>query len=376
MNWQHRLPTREDIVTEAYPVEPSGLTRSTLTRLLRTVDPEASVERFSILGGQSFGDGDNKVSTAGRAEVEVQCAGQPPRKMILKLCRPDVALQPLYRNEVAFYRQVRPDLDLEVPVAFGADFDEGSGTFGLILEDLRERGGTFPNVTTRVTLPQLRSLLDILARLHAHFWESTDLLHRLSVIQSHVEGELFDFFMNPGSVPMLVRSEIANEQFKRELVEWIGTEEPALYDAVLRAQRHQATLPFTLCHGDCHIGNTYLLPGDRGGLLDWQLTARGSWVHDISYLIITALSVAQRRDQERGLIGYYLERLAHYGVCQPPTPEEAWYEYRLAANWCLYIGWLTTPKTHYGWEITACNVIRLSAAVADLGSVALAADLP
>lgn len=363
-------------MTEAYPTEPSSLTLATLTRLLRTFDPEVSVERFRSIGGQSFGDGENKVSTAGRAEIEVQCAGQPPRKMIIKLCRPDVALQPLYRNEVAFYRQVRPDLDLEIPVAFGADFDEGSGTFGLILEDLRDRGGTFPNVTTGVTLLQLRSLLDILARLHANFWQSSDLLGRLSVIQPHVEGELFEFFMSPDSVPALVRAQIANEQFKRELVEWIGTDDAALYDAVRRVQRHQATLPFTLCHGDCHIGNTYLLPGDRGGLLDWQLTARGSWVHDISYLIITALSVAQRRDKQKELIRYYLQRLAHYGVAQAPTEEEAWREYRLAATWCLYIGWLTTPKTHYGWEITACNVIRLSAAVADLGSISLAAALP
>jgi len=281
-------------------VEPSGLSRSTLTRLLRTIDSHAEVAGFSILGGQSFGDGESKVSTAGRAEVEVQCAGRPAARMVIKLCRPDVALQPLYRNEVAFYRQVRPDLDLEIPAVFGADFDEESGTFGLIMEDLRDRGAIFPNVTTAVTLTQVHSLLDLLARLHAHFW----------------------------------------------------------------------------CHGDCHIGNTYLLPGDRGGLLDWQLTARGSWAHDISYLIITALSVADRRNRERQLIRYYLDRLARYGVAQVPAEEEAWYEYRLAANWCLYIGWLTTPKTHYGWEITACNVIRLSAAVADLGSVSLAADLP
>jgi len=363
-------------VTEAYPVEPSGLSRSTLTRLLRAIDSHAEVAGFSILGGQSFGDGESKVSTAGRAEVEVQCAGRPAARMVIKLCRPDVALQPLYRNEVAFYRQVRPDLDLEIPAVFGADFDEESGTFGLILEDLRDRGATFPNVTTAVTLTQLHSLLDLLARLHAHFWQNADLQGRLSVIQSHVEGELFDFFMTPESVPALVRSEIATEQFKRELVEWIGTDEAILYDAVRRVQRHQATRPFTLCHGDCHIGNTYLLPGDRGGLLDWQLTARGSWAHDISYLIITALSVADRRNRERQLIRYYLDRLARYGVDQVPAEEEAWYEYRLAANWCLYIGWLTTPKTHYGWEITACNVIRLSAAVADLGSVSLAADLP
>lgn len=360
----------------AYPVDPSELTCATLTRLLRSVDPGADVTDFSLLGSQSFSDGANKVSTAGRAEVEITRAGQAPRRMIIKLCRPDVALQPLYRNEVTFYRTIRPQLDLEIPAAFGADFDEDSGTFGLILEDLRDRGAQFPNVITPVSLDQLYSLLDILARLHARFWQAPELISGRSAIQTHVAGELFDFFMAPDSVPALVRSEIANEQFKRELVEWIGTDEATLYDAVRRVQRHQANLPFTLCHGDCHIGNTYLLPESRSGLLDWQLASRGYWAHDVSYLIITALSVSERRNHDRHLLQCYLTKLADHGVAQVPTLDQAWHDYCLAANWCLYIGWLTTPKTHYGWEITACNVIRLSAAVADLESVSLAGDLP
>jgi len=99
-------------------------------------------------------------------------------------------------------------------------------------------------------------------------------------------------------------------------------------------------------------------------------------MHDISYLIITALPVAERRAHERAPIAFYLERLAHHGGATGPEADEAWQEYRLAANWCLYIGWLTTPKTHYGWEITVCNVLRLSTAVGDLGSVALASALP
>lgn len=359
-----------------YPVDGSGLDRPTLSRLLRTVDPAASVDHFALVGGQSFGDGENKVSTAGRAEVSMTLADGTQRRSIIKLCRPDVPLQPLYRNEVAFYRLVRPGLDLEVPAVLGADFDEGTGTFALALEDLRERGASFPNVTSSVSLGEVRALLDVLAALHARYWQSPELAGRLSAIQPHIAGELFRFFMAPDSVPALVRSEIATEQFKRELVAAIGTDEASLYDAVRRVQHHQAGLPFTLCHGDCHIGNTYLLPGERGGLLDWQLTARGYCMHDFAYLVITALPVSERRGNERALIAYYLARLAEHGVGVAPSVEEAWYEYCLAANWCLYIGWLTTPKTHYGWEITVCNVIRLTTAVADLQSVRLAHELP
>ena len=32
-----------------------------------------------------------------------------------------------------------------------------------------------------------------------------------------------------------------------------------------------AAAPATLLHGDPHIGNTYVLPGDEVGFLDWQV---------------------------------------------------------------------------------------------------------
>jgi len=68
-------------------------------------------------------------------------------------------------------------------------------------------------------------------------------------------------------------------------------------------------------------------------------------MHDISYLIITALSVSDRRMHERALISHYLDWPVFHGVATPLGAEG--YEYRLAANWYLCIGWLTTPKTPY-----------------------------
>jgi hypothetical protein len=104
--------------------------------------------------------------------------------------------------------------------------------------------------------------------------------------------------------------------------------------------------------------------------------ARGFCMHDVSYVLITGLSVATRRAHERELIAYYLDQLRAKGVASPPTLEEAWYEHRLAAVWCVYIGWLTTSIDNYGWDITVCNHVRLFAAYNDLGSAALLAELP
>jgi len=76
-----------------------------------------------------------------------------------------------------------------------------------------------------------------------------------------------------------------------------------------KAQSILASEPTTLLHGDTHFGNSYLLPGGRVGLLDWQLLNRGRWSHDVTYLLVTALDIESRRAHERELIGHHLDRL-------------------------------------------------------------------
>ena len=101
-------------------------------------------------------------------------------------------------------------------------------------------------------------------------------------------------------------------------------------------------------------------------LVDWQLTSKGFALHDVSYAMATALSVAQRRRHERELLGYYRERLLAEGVRDAPADEELWLEYRRAVVWGVYIGWLTTPVVNYGWEVTVMNHLRLMTAYEDL----------
>jgi hypothetical protein len=118
-------------------------------------------------------------------------------------------------------------------------------------------------------------------------------------------------------------------------------------------------------HGDCHVGNTYRNADGSRGLLDWQLVARGYCMHGVTYIVTTGLSVGDRRTHERHLIEYYRDRLAEAGVPTVP-PLQLLDEHRVAAAWCLYIGWLTTPLDNYGWEISVANHIRLATAYREL----------
>jgi aminoglycoside phosphotransferase (APT) family kinase protein len=135
-------------------------------------------------------------------------------------------------------------------------------------------------------------------------------------------------------------------------------------------QQHQSTLPQTVVHGDTHIGNTYRLADGTVGLVDWQLSVRGFGMHDLCYLLATSLSVEDRRNHERELIAYYSERLREGGVVDGPSLDSLWTEYRRAAVWGVYIGWLTTPVINYGWEITVANLLRVTTAVEDLDTLA------
>src|SRR3546814_12383430 len=81
--------------------------------------------------------------------------------------------------------------------------------------------------------------------------------------------------MMNGLAPTYIQHEVDHENFKRELVQRLRTTPAKMLAAVQAVQRHQSTLPQTLLHGDTHLGNTYLLPGSGGGLLDWQLMEIG-----------------------------------------------------------------------------------------------------
>src|SRR3546814_1001777 len=79
-------------------------------------------------------------------------------------------------------------------------------------------------------------------------------------------------------------------------------------------------------------------PDGRSVLLDWQLVVRGHHMHDVSYIVTTALSIGDRRNHERDLLAYYLDRLKAHGVAAAPDFEESWTEYKRCLVWGVYIG--------------------------------------
>ena len=358
------------------PADVDGLTLEFLTQVVRTVHRDVTVTGFELLERKQYGE--IMVSTSDRLKMRLDYApGAPndlPRQVAVKMKRSiDDVLGELYQNEVDFYVRVRPGLAIEAPQVVGGVCDKETALYYLLLEDLSLRNATFPSAVRSNSLNEVRAVLDQMAKLHATFWNSPRLDVDLSWYQRHVRGSLSERM--DMSLPQTISGDIAVNPFKRELVESLGADVPTLHGYYRALQRHQATLPQTLLHGDGHIGNTYLLPDGSAGLLDFQLTAIGYWAHDVNYLIVTALPVEERRSQERELLGYYLDRLGAHGVCDVPDAQTAFLEYRRALLWSFYVGWLTTPVANYGEALNRANLTRTGTAIADHEVFGLVRDL-
>jgi hypothetical protein len=359
-----------------FPLDLGDLTPAILGAALSELQPGVVVDRVDIVAAKRCGDG--IASTADRVVLDLSYAPGTgaglPRRLIMKtmLASPH-APEAMYENEVRFYRELRGGLDIETPVAFASSFDPATGQFGLLLEDLEARDARFPSALDPVSTDEVRSILGHLATLHAQFWESARFAGDLAWVATPTSGGMFEVFDQIGLE--LIEDQVGRHPFKQELIAPLDRSVAEMWDLLWRVQARHGQAPTTLLHGDPHIGNTYLLPGGHGGLLDWQLMMRGSWAHDVTYLLVTSLDPETRRIHQRDLLGAYLDRLAEAGVGGAPSEADAFEQYRAAALWGLVIGWLICPPENYGPEITAANISRTVAAVEDLETFAAIEDL-
>ena len=354
-----------------FPTSSALLTPELLTEALSERQPGVIVAGLQVVEEAHCDTG--SASTAARAVLDLDyvagCDCGLPKRVILKtvLIHPG-APSAMYQNEVRFYRDLRPELDLETPRVFASSFDEQSGTFGVVMEDVRLRSACFPNATAAMTEPQIMNVLSQLAGLHAQFWTSPRFSRELGWLWTPRSGGFYDFLQGAGGE--FLRYQVERSTYKQELLVRLRRSFDEAWDCLWTAQQILESEPTTLLHGDTHFGNTYLLPGDRVGLLDWQLMNRGRWSHDVTYIMVTALDIESRRRHERDLIAYYLDRLSAGGVRTVPNMEDAWLLYRQTAIWGFLLGWMITPVENYGEVILRANLERLTTALEDLDTFA------
>jgi len=254
----------------------------------------------------------------------------------------------------------------------GSDTLHGQGI--VILDDLKCTGCTFGNPLQPWPVARVRAGVEQLAALHAGTWAPKTTAANED--DERGEGKCFPWLAGGSTFPAMVLVLLEPEPWARRYAE--GERPPSVPDAMLdRARMRAAFLKLwavsdpryrCLVHGDAHLGNTYVTAEGAPGFLDWQGLAVGSVFDDVSYFIAGALTVADRRAHEVGLVEHYLDTLAALGGPRLAR-EEVWDEYRRHAMHGFM--WALTDPRMQPNEVVFAMVERYTAAMVDHGTLEL-----
>jgi Phosphotransferase enzyme family len=271
----------------------------------------------------------------------------------------------MYSTEVRIYRDVLPWLRLESPAVYAIEATADDVRFSILMEDLTQRPGARLGIVTDPATPEeVDSVLATVARLHAAWW-GRDRVGRLLWLTDPTANPPMRFWAEIG--PRLARRHLRSGH-RAGVVDPRRWPEDELWSAFDRMVAADATGPPTLLHGDVHAGNVYYVDGGEGGLLDWQLSLRGSWALDVAYLLITALTSADRAAHERELLARYLARLTDAGI-DAPAWDEAWTRYRQNVLYGIMM-WLITPDGVHSDAAQLLNLERCLTAGDELATLA------
>lgn len=272
------------------------------------------------------------------------------------------------RGEVNFYNLFRPHVEMEVPVAYFADWDPVSCNSLVILGDLSDSVRSFCDDKTPMDRERAESQMRLLARLHASGYANRDVATALEQMPTWEE-----FFYN--SCNFGLESGIRQGFKESEGIlpaEILALGEDRMWDCMTRSVERHGELPRTITHGDVHLKNWYVAWDGEMGLSDWQCANAGHWSRDLAYTLATALSVEDREAWDRELIAYYLDELARHGGPKVAF-DEAWQHYR-EQLWTALAWWLVTLCPPEGIpdmqprDTTVAFLRRIGAAMASAGS--------
>lgn len=341
------------------------ITPSWMTAALGNHFPGATVEAVTVALRD---DGTNR-----RARLALTYStGSGPATVFAKAVDPDhaelVALTSgLFHEPRLFSSGV--SLPLDHPTVYAALIDEPGSNFVMIMEDVVARGADPRDSTRPMTVSQVANGVRGLARMHSEFWGE-----RLSTNQALSWLEPFVAFEGLEYAPLDIARERLGNTVSSEILGLSGTD--LFVNIWARYIGTLTTSPQTLLHGDPHIGNTYVLPNDDVGFLDWQMARRGNWSLDLGYFLQGALTIEDRRRAERDLLDEYRNALT-LPSDELPSAEEVWLRYRASVAHGLAI-WMATLSGGDAWQgadICLALAQRYSAAFIDLDTRAALAAL-
>lgn len=345
----NRIPTQWQQVTPAW-----------MSAAIASHHPDAALAAVAIL---AVDDGTNR-----RARFALSYArGSGPRQVFLKAHAPGHRIVHLRNgnlfNEARLFAS-GVALPVDHPLVYKSIVDYLRLDFLLVMEDLTLRDADPRDATRPLRVEQVANGLRGLARLHSQYWGLSRQSHpQLRWVKTWKASKGWQVGLRKRipiglqrcaqTLPCAVRT-LDGDSIVRLWSDYVGT---------------LSRGPMTLLHGDAHIGNTYVLPGDDMGFLDWQVVRRGNWSQDVGYFLVSALTEQDRRDHERDLLEVYRSHL-QVPASQRPSAAQAWTHYRASPAYGMAV-WLSTLGTD-GWQsrdISTALAERFAAAFVELDTV-------
>jgi Phosphotransferase enzyme family len=261
-------------------------------------------------------------------------------------------------------------LPVDHPLAYQVLIDRPALDYVIIMEDVTSRGADPLDATRPMTADQVANGLRGLARLHSQYWGFSGETHpRLRWVQTWAPTDGF-------AAGLISRVPTGVERGTKVLpAPVLGLDTEQIVGIWARSVSAAAQDPLTLLHADPHIGNTYVLPDDDIGFLDWQVLRRGNWSQDVGYFLVSALTVEDRRLSDAELVEVY-RRSLDVPADQLPTAQEAWLRYRASQGYGLAV-WLATLGSDTAQRREVCLALteRYAAAFVELSTTDALAEL-
>jgi hypothetical protein len=321
---------------------------------------------------------DRSSGTTGRARVAL--TGEPgvPATVFVKLSPFDERQREFVTSvgmgvaEARFYRDLAPEIPVRIPEVWfadtDADTDDDGDRYAMVLEDLVASGCRFPHPKDEDIAWRARDIVEHLAALHAHFWESP---------RFDAGGDL-EWLAAKGT-----GAAGGGSTFVQMAVDNVGAQLPEefhrLADIYLARTDDIVALwnsgPRTFVHGDPHMGNLFVdtVAGNRTGFVDWAMIGRSPGLRDVAYVLCNSIPAAVRAIDERSWVDRYCELLAAHDPAIDLDPDAAWEQYRLFAVYS-WVSATSTAGMGSKWQplhIGLGGTKRATAACAELGCVDL-----
>lgn len=354
------------------PRSVAAITREWLTDVLCGGHPGAQVIDFALAGGSSGTHERRRLLIM--YNEEGARAGLPAsvftKSLPTLVTRMLVGFMGHSRYEMLFYQQVRPHLTIETPECYFSKSDKTSLAALHMLEDVvYTKGAQFLDERTVVDKTMAEDIVDLLVDLHSTFYNDS----RLDTDFSW----LVDF---PTWIERGVER-VHTDRYSRQALAKAASVIPdrllarrgEIWPKTMRALDVHRQEPSTVIHSDVHIGNWYRTSDGAMGLLDWQVLNRGHWSRDLSYAIVTSLTIEDRREWESHLVRRYLESF-NRRTGSDISYDKAWRWYRQQMLHALHM-WTQTlchprlqPNSQRD-EMTYELIRRITTAIDDLDAL-------